>query len=177
MIARDVLERVGDRARLLEDLLLHEVPVRSELDRVAAALHFDDGALDALAGRIEDRVRLASHVGDIAFFEVRDAPRDGHQRRRIGREEMIVLADAHERAGCPAARRSTRPGSRVEITAIAYAPSNSAIALLHRDEQIATAFGVPVRMDQVRDDFGVGLRAERVAARLQRCRAAPRSSR
>ena len=95
-IVVDVLERVGDRARLLEDFLLHEVLVRPELDGVAAALHVDDRALDTLAGRIEDRVRLAPHVGDVALFQVRDAPRDRQQRGCVRREEMVVVADADE---------------------------------------------------------------------------------
>ena len=83
-----------------------------------AVRHVDDRALDALSLRVVDRVALAPHVGDVAFVEIDDAPRHRQQRRRVGGEEMIVLADADDQR---AARRAptTRPGSRVEITAIA----------------------------------------------------------
>ena len=37
----------------------------------------------------------------------------------------------------------------------------------HRAHQIAAARGVPVRVDEMRDDFGVGLRAEDVAGGLE----------
>ncbi len=100
----EALERVGDRARLLEDLLLHEMAVRSELDGIARGFDVDDRPLDRIAVHVVDRIGLAAHVGDVALFEVDDATRDRQQRRRIGREKVIAVAQAdHQRASCPRA--------------------------------------------------------------------------
>ena len=103
-IAGDAFERVGDRARLLEDLLLHEVAVRTELDARARRLDVDDRrARPARRARRRSR-RTRAHVGDVAFLEIRDAARDRQQRRGVGGEEVVVLADADDqRAPLPRA--------------------------------------------------------------------------
>ena len=126
---RDRVEGVRHSARLLEDLLLHEMTVGAQLDCGSARLDGDHRALDALAARVVDRPRFAAHVRDVAVFEIGDAARNRQQGRRVGREEMIVLADPDDERDCPARAPMMRPGSRVEITAIAYAPWNSATVL------------------------------------------------
>ena len=92
----DGVERIGDRTRLLEDFLLHEMPVRPKLDRVAAALDVDHRAHHALSDCVVDRVAFAPHVRDVAFLQIRDAPRDLQQRSGIRREKVIALADADD---------------------------------------------------------------------------------
>ena len=63
-------------------------------------------------------IGLAPDVGDVAFLEIGDALRDRRQRARVGGEEVIVLADAHEQRAA-GARADDAAGSRVEIAAIA----------------------------------------------------------
>ena len=48
------VQRVGERARLLEDLLEHEVPVRPLLGGLLAPLRLVHGARHGLALRVED---------------------------------------------------------------------------------------------------------------------------
>ena len=66
-------------------------------------------------------------------------------------------------SGLPARAPTMRPGSRVDITAMAYAPWNSDDRLLDRPQEIAAAGAVPVRVNEVGDHLGVGLRDERIA--------------
>ena len=80
-------------------------------------------------------------------------------------------------SGLPARAPTMRPGSRVDSTAIAYAPWNSAVACWTARSEIAAAVAVPVRVDEVRDHLGVGLRDELVALRLQPLAQRSRSSR
>jgi len=142
------------------------VTVRAELDRVTASLDFDDGARHARSCRIEDGVRFAPHVGDVALLEIRDTARHLHQRRRVGREEVILLADAHEeRAALPRADQTA---------ALARGDHGDRVGALELGdrlpdglEQIAAALGVPIRMHEVSDHFRVSLCPELVAARLQ----------
>ena len=119
-----------DRARLLEDLLLHVVRVRPELDRrpATARLHrrapVDEPALavaDAHAARAAPR---------------RSSPSRGRSRRRVllmqrarvGGEKVLALTqpDEQRRALARAHDRRRAPGSRRSPTA--YAPSHSRLA-------------------------------------------------
>ena len=59
----------------------------------------------------------------------------------------------------------TRPGSRAEITAIAYAPSNSATASCTARSEVAVRRAVPMRVHEMRDRLAVGLRLERIPCR------------
>ena len=177
-IALDAFERVGDRARLLEDFLLHEVAVRAELDRIAATLRRRRSrARPRLPLRVVDRVGLAAHVGDVAFFEIDDAARDRQQRRGVGREEVIAVADADDqRAARPRADDAARLARRDHgdrVGAVKLGDRRAAPRAADRRRRRAcqcewtrcamTSVSVCVR--------------EHVALRLAAGRAAPRSSR
>ena len=62
-------------------------------------------ASHALAGRVEDRVRLAPQVGDVAFLEVDDAPRDRHSADASEARKFSCVADADEQRAALRARR------------------------------------------------------------------------
>ncbi len=160
--AGDGFERVRDGARLLEDLLLHEVAVRAQLDRSPRRFDRDHGPLDALAARIVDRPGFAAHVGNVAILEVRHPVRDRKQRGRVGREEMVVGTDAHDQraAGARAddASRLARRDHRDRVGAVELGDRH-----LHGAQQVAAARSVPVRVDEMRDDFRIRLRDERIA--------------
>ena len=140
--------------------------IRPELDQPARRFDRDDAALDLVAARIVDRERLAAHVGDVALVEIDDALRDRQQRRGVGGEEVIVLAQADDQraAGAradDAARLARRDdGDRVRAGELGNRRAHGA-------QQIAAARRVPVRVHEMRDHLGVGLRAELVAARLE----------
>src|ERR1043165_7070985 len=55
----DALQRVRDRARLLEDFLLHEVAIRTQLGSARCRLNDAHFALYALVGAIDDAIGIA----------------------------------------------------------------------------------------------------------------------
>ena len=164
------VERVGDRLRLLEDLLLHVVPVGAELGRAGVG---DDGShrpLDAaevaLGVGVADPVLAELQVDDVAFLEVDDLVGDAGERHRVGGEE--VLARARHRADAEDERRAVaRADHAVRLVAADHGDRIGAAQArqraLHRLEQVAVVEVV----DEVGDDLGVGLRHEPVALRLQ----------
>ena len=86
------VQRVRERARLLEDLLEHEVPIRPLLGGLLAPLRLVHLARDGLALRVEDPHGVARDLGDVALLEIHESLRDGQQRGHAARDE--VLADA-----------------------------------------------------------------------------------
>ncbi|MNN37217.1 hypothetical protein D3C81_1511520 [compost metagenome] len=105
----------------------------------------------------------------IALFEVDDAVRGAGHGERVGREEGLVLAQRHHqrRAGAGADHHAGLVlGEHGDGIGAVQALGDGA----HRAEQVAAggAAGVGVGLvDQVGDDFGVGLRVEAVADRAQ----------
>ena len=63
-------ERVGDRARLLEDLLEHVVAVFAALDRVGRQLARMHAALDARAIGVVNRNAASRDFDEVAFLEI-----------------------------------------------------------------------------------------------------------
>jgi hypothetical protein len=166
--ALDAFERVGDRARLLEDLLLHVVAIGSELRGAGPGGDALDLAVDAreAVGPVDpvlDPVAPELQVGDVAFLEVHDALGHAGERHRIRREERLAVADAeHQR------RAEPRADDAVRLVAAEDGDRVGAVQLddgaLDRVEQVAFV----VEVDEVRDHLGVGLAREHVAARLKR---------
>ena len=158
----DAFQRVCDRSGLLEDLLLHEVAVWAELHRIARGLHGHDLPRRARTSSIEHGIIFQRDVRNIAFFEIHNALGHGRKGCGIGREEMIVLADADQErtAGARAddASRLARSDRGNRVSALEFSDG-----LAHRGEQVA---GV-VRMDQVGNDLGVGLCDKAVTLALQ----------
>ena len=174
--AGDGFEGVRDRARLLEDLLLHEVPVGAELDRDPRRFDRDHGPLGALAAGVVDRPAFGAHVGDVALVEIGEAVRHRKEREGIGREKMVVGADADDeraagaRTDDPAGLARRDDGDR--IRAVQFRNGH-----LDRTQQIAPAGAVPVRVHEMRDHLAVGLGVERHILARSASRAAPRNSR
>jgi hypothetical protein len=95
-VANLLLQSRVHRRRLLEDLLLHVVPVAAELDRVRAELAHVQRPLHHVAARVHDAQRFERELGAVAFFEVHDVARDLEQGGSIGGREVLVLADAEQ---------------------------------------------------------------------------------
>ena len=157
-------QRVGDRPRLLVDLLLHVVTVRAQVHggvgQVAQALR----AADGLAGGINHLHAAAADGDHVAVLEVHHAPRLRHDGRDVGGEEVLAVAQPHhERAAHAGA------GDRVRILegddADGIGATQVGGGLLRGEEDVARRLEVVVH--EVGDDLGVGLRLEGVAQRLQ----------
>ncbi len=154
----DAVERVGDGARLLENFFLHEVAVRAKLHGGGVGGDGAYFAFDGLVGAVDDPHLAQLQVGHIAVFEEDELVGGAGQRQRVGGEEVFVLTQANDQR-----RTVARADDAVRLLAAEYRNRIRAVQLLgsglHRLEQIA---GVEV-IDQVGDDFGVGLALELVA--------------
>ena len=158
------LERVGDRARLLEDLLLHVVVEVAELHRLGGQFRMVQGALDHATASLHHAHAVQREVGAVAVLEEDHALGHLHQRGGVGCGEVFLLADAQEKRRSHArdhhAVRVVLGDDRDGIRAF-----EAAGGAPHRLEQPAARDELVV--DQVRDDLRVGLRAEDVAERCK----------
>src|SRR3546814_7726157 len=90
------LDGVGDRARLLVDLLLHEMAVGAELQRCQRHVGDVHLALDRGAVAVEHAHLLARDLGGVAFFEEDHPARGLENRRYVGGDEVLALAQRSE---------------------------------------------------------------------------------
>ena len=133
------LQRRRDRAGLLEDLLLHVVPIRAELDRVGRQVALVHVALRRRTVSIEHAHAVWRDLRDIAFFQIHDLARDLQQRRCVGSGEILAFAQAQQQRRTHARdRQPVRLGCRHD--------------------------GDRIRADQLRDCAVSGLRADRRSA-------------
>jgi len=119
-------------------------------------------AFDALPGCVDDPVAMQLDIGDVAVLQICDAIGDARQRDRIGREEVLAVADADdERHPVARADDSMRLVAAHHRNRVAAAQTCG--GALHGIEQIA----VVQMIDQMRDRFAVGLAREHVAVRFE----------
>ena len=162
--AFDALQRVANGARLLEDFLLHVVPIRPQLHRAGMRVHRAHRALrrDVAAVSVADPHAAQLQVHHVAFFEVDDLVGYAGQRHRVAGEEVLALADAHDQW-----RPRTRADHAVRLVMAEHGDGVGALqplrSGLHGGEQVA----VVEMVDQMGDDFGVGLAFKVVAAGAQ----------
>ena len=156
-------QRVGDGARLLEDLLLHVVPVGAELGGAAVRLHRAHRALGGAAVLAHHPVAPQLQVDQVALLQVDDLVGDAGQGHGVAGEEQLLVAHAHHQG-----RASAGADHAVRLVAADDGDGVGALQVgdggAHRLEQVALVQAV----DQVRDDLGVGLAGEVVALGLQR---------
>src|SRR5690606_20227547 len=158
----DILQRVAHGARLLEDFFLHVVAVRAQLGRAGVHLHCVHLALDRLALGVGNPHPRQLQVDDVAVFQVDDLVGGAGQRQGVGRQEVLVLAHAHDQG-----RALAGADHAVRLVAAEHGDGVGAMQaahrLLHGVEQVAVVQVV----DQVGDDFGVGLAFEDIAGGFQ----------
>jgi hypothetical protein len=149
-----------DRARLLEDLLLHVMAVGPELDCIRRQLAFMHRSCRRGTGSIDDAKAIGVELGDVAFFEIHDTLGDLQQRGGVARAEVLFFAQPEQQRRALARDHQTVRGwlreHRDRICAFQFGGR-----LLHRREQVAGLSQAQV--NQMRDDLGVGVRFERVA--------------
>ena len=139
VVVRDAaLERVGDRLRLLVNFLEHVVAIFAALDRVRPKMRLLDRALRGRAVLVVDLHAVDGRVGDVTLGEVDEAPRHGSS---AWMSEAINCSPSARPTtiGLPRRAPITRPGSRVEIAAIAYAPRRRASALRTASSRLVPA--------------------------------------
>ena len=158
----NLIQRIGHRTRLLEDLLLHVVTVRAKFSRTSMHKHGLNRAINGLALAIHDPDVAQLQVGDVAVFQINNLIRGPGKRQRIGCEEVLALAAPnHQRRSF--ARCDDAVGFVAAEDGDGIGALQAAHGVLHSFEQIA----VIQVMHQVRDHFGIGLAFEGVAQGLK----------
>jgi hypothetical protein len=153
---RAVGDRLGDRVRLLVDLLEHERLEAALLGGLVVPLDLVDLARDLGPVGLEERRALRRDHHDLAVLDVLHAARLAQERRdRRGQERLAVAAADHERA------LLARPDERVGLVAAHRDEREVPVELgVGRAHGLGQGAGGEVVGDQVGDDLGVGLAAE-----------------
>ena len=158
------LERVRHGARLLVDLLQHEVAVLALLGSIGRQFALAYGALDVVALAIDDAHRGAAHFGHVTLFEEHESARDRQQRGHVRGDEILVHAHADDDRTALAReddpRRILLADDGERVSALEFGDRGA-----NRLEQIADRLQVMV--DPVRDDFGICLGRELVTEALE----------
>ncbi len=155
---------IGDCARLLVDLLQHEMAEMAPVGVIGHITQLFNRALHIAARGIGDPHAERGHIHDIAFLEEDHAVGDLAQGHLIGGDEMLADTDAdHQRAALARCNQTVR-----------------LVARDHRDRKRTFEFGngcfhgVQQRepagtqaVDQVNDHLGVGLGNEPVPGLAQ----------
>ncbi len=163
---------------LLVDLLVHEVVVALAVELLDRPVDVERAAL--VRGRVERRRAVAVGVehGELAVLEVDDVAGVAHERRDVGGDEHLVLADADDDG-----RARARGDDRVRLQGVDHdepvgaldAGERRAHGVLQRE---ARAVALLERLaDQLGDALGVGLGGEDDARRARARRAGRRCSR
>lgn len=121
-------------------------------------------ALHRRVARIEHAHAIAAQFGGVALFQKDHLPGGLHDRRDIGGNEVFALAHADQQWAAHA-----RADEALLLGLAHHRQRVGASEFLHRALQRAeeiARIGQMV-MDQMRNDFGVGLRLEGVAERAQ----------
>ena len=155
---------IGDGARLLVDLLEHEVRVLALVGGVGRELALVRLAYDGGTRPVDDAHGGATDLGDIAFLEEHEMARDGQQRRDVRGDEVLRVAEADDDgatfAGEDDALGIVLAHHRQRVGALELGDRGT-----HRLEEVGARLHVLV--DAVGDHLGVGLGGELVARRLQ----------
>ena len=153
-------QRVANGAGLLEDFLLHEMLVAALFGHDGVPGDVLHGALDGIAIEVHDADALRSEHGDVAVRQEKHVARVREDRGNVGRDEIFVLsqADHGRRAGARGDDfvrvRGGKNRQGIDARELAHGLSHGVL-------QRAAFFHVP--LDEVGDNFGVGLGDELVA--------------
>ena len=152
----------AERLGLLVDLLEHEVLEAALLGGLGRPVHLGDRPLAGRARHVGDRDPRGPKVGDVALLEEDHAVRVGQDRRHVGGEERLALADpddqGHVHAGPHQAMRLGAVHDRDGVGALGPGQGGP-----HRGREVA---GVGL-LDEVGEGLRVRLGGEGVAARLE----------
>ena len=156
-------QRAAHRVGLFGDLLLHEMGVAVELDRVEVPGHVVHLAQLDVRLAVDDMVAVGRQHGDVAVVEMHHRTRVLQDRRSIGRDEVLVLADAEQHRR-PLASHHDLAGFVGRNDGDAVRPHD----VLERADDARLERVPRGILDQVDECLGVGLGPERVTRALQR---------
>ncbi|MNR08552.1 hypothetical protein D3C85_1247160 [compost metagenome] len=146
------------------DFLEHEVAELALFSGFGAVAILHGFALDSLAVNVPDLHAVAADFGDIAFFQVHEAVGDLTQGQLVGRQEVFPQAQAdHQRAAAAGCNQAIRLLSADHCQAVSTVQLFD--SCLEGHGQVAQILEFVVQ--QVSDDFGVGVRGEHITQGLE----------
>ena len=158
-------EGVGDGARLLVDLLEHEVPVATLLGHDRIPQDLDRLALHGIAVDRRELDALRGDHGHVVVLEDDDVARVRQDRRNVRSDEHLTASQAHHHAAGALLGGDEAVGGRAAHHADRVRARDLVQRGAHGRFEPARLFQMV--LDQMREHLGVGLRAERVAGRPQ----------
>ena len=145
---------------MLEDLLLHVVPVLAALDRVGGNPAHHDGTGNRPPREAGHRHLAEADIRHVAVLEVNDAPGYRYERRDIGSDEVLSLAE-------PDRERAPEPGSDDTVGMFRVDDADRVRASEHAGRGAHRFREVPpfvhATIDELGNDFGIGVGGELVA--------------
>ena len=155
-------DRLGERFGLLVDLLEHEVRVAALLGGLGRPVDGRDVAGEDGPGDVGDGHAPGTDVGDIALLEEDDLVRVGQDRGDVRGQEALPVTEPDDQGHILAGTD--------EPVALAPVHDHDCVGTLdlleRRADRVGEIAGVGL-LDEMGDRFGVGLRGERVATRLE----------
>ena len=149
---------------LLMDFLEHVVAELTLVGGFGTIAVLDGLALDGLTVYIPDLHAVAANFGDIALFQVHEAVSDLAQGQLVGREEVLAQAQTdHQRAATAGGYQAIR------LLCIDHRQTVGTVQFLDGGFQRCGQVRLILEFvaQQVRDDFGIGVRGKYVTQRLQ----------
>ncbi|MNM61389.1 hypothetical protein D3C81_726890 [compost metagenome] len=149
---------------LLVDFLEHEVTVGTLVGGFGAFVVLHGFALYRVTGQIPDGYLVAADLGDVAFFQVHEAVGHLAQGQLVGSQEVLPVAQTDNQRAAAA-----RSQQAVWLVRADHCQAIGTVQLLDRSLQGVGQVrdGLQGVVQQVDDDFGVGLGAEYVAQALE----------
>ena len=155
-------DALAQRLGLLVDLLEHEMLVAALLGRLGRPVDGRHGALERDAGDVRHGDAPRSEIRDVAVLEEDDLVGVGQDRRDVGGEEALAVAE-------PDDERHVLAGADQAI-ALADVHDHDREGPLETAEGVADGIGeiaVVRLLDEMGDRLGVGLAGQDMAARLE----------
>ncbi|MNG91281.1 hypothetical protein D3C79_501880 [compost metagenome] len=164
VLAQTAFQGALNHAWLLVDFFEHEVTVGTLVRRFRAFVVLHGLALDLVAGLVPDAHLVTANLGDVAFFQVHEAVGDLAQGQLVGGQEVFTQAQAdHQRAAAACGEQTIR---------LSHADQRQTVSTVQALDRSLEGIG-QVRdglegvLDQVDDNFGIGLRGEHIAEVLE----------
>ena len=162
-VADAVADRLGDTLGLFVDLLEHERLVSGTLGGGVVPVDIDGVVVDSLARLgVDIDHAVGGDPRDVTVVGELDATCLGEERREIGGEEVLAFTEPDDER-----RLVAHADELARMVAMDDDEGEVALETLVGDSDSFDEIALIGVLDQVRDDFGVRLRAERVPCREQ----------